>query len=446
MVEKHKCNWSEVKPGEVFIVHKPTKAWEGIGMYQAPGTPLTIEAGYIRVFGQKQNLLVHPTNPNYEKLNYYGPKEPVKQEVEVVDPNDFTVAERVAAMSTTHINNMTGCDPEIFVMAGAKPRLLPAFKFLPTQKEVMQKVKPPRGTYSYDGTPTAAAYRDGFAAEYYTYPISCHSFLVDYIRAGLKKVLAAAQAHDKTAKLTMRNTFTISAATMNAATDDDVALGCMPSLNAYGNEPKLPDNGRAFKLRFTGGHVHLGMTPPSEKVAAEIVKGCDIAAAIPAVAIFANMDSPVRRQFYGRAGEFRIPKHGVEYRTLSNAWLTGPAITHLMLNLVRIGAKIGKNGYTKYFDLDPERVQEIINFCDVDGARKWLAKHDNLFQTLLCGDGVYITGNAGMKAWQKVTQGGVEEIYKDTEDVPKNWLFSDGWIGHSDGKKCDWGKMCRSMA
>ena len=443
-MDKRTCDWTEVKPGEVFIVHKQTKAFESIGMYQPVGTPLTIEAGYVKVFGTKDALVAHPSNPKYDQLNYYGPKVPPKQEVEVVDPKGFGAVRKFATISAERPCSMTGSDPEIFVTRGVKNSLLPAFKFLPTQKDATKDVTRPKNAYDYGVGPDSTVYRDGFAAEYYVRPVACHAYLVDYIRDGLIKVEAAAKKFDATAKLTIKNTFTVPATTMAAAKDEDVAFGCMPSLHAYGDKPNLPTDARGFKLRFAGGHVHLGGTFTPD-AALEVVKSIDIVAAIPAVAIFAHQDSPVRRQFYGRAGEYRTPKHGIEYRTLSNGWLAGPAITHLMLNLVRAGARVGLHDYRKYFGMDEEQVKEIINFCDVKTARAWLAKHEQIFMKLITSDGVYTTGNGALKAWQMITQGGLEEIYPDPDDIPKNWLFTGTkWATHSEGPKCDWGKVCRA--
>ena len=433
MVDKRVCNWTEVKPGEVFVVHKQTKRWSDL-TYQRDGVPLTIERGYVATYPHKQQILIHPSSPAF-KRHYDQTIATIKQEVEIVDPENFGNEEKINMMPQGKINGTTGCDPEIFAVRGKTGRLIPAWKYLPTQKEAQVSNK---GAYAR----SAWAYRDGFAAEYYTQPAGCHAYLVDYIREGLQRVLIAAQKFDDTARLTIKNTYTISTLTMNAAKDEDVALGCMPSMNAYKDDPLLPTDGKKFKLRFAGGHVHLGIGALGADRAIRTVKGCDLIAGVTSVALFASLDTPVRRRFYGRAGEFRLPRHGLEYRVLSNAWLMAPAVTHLVLNLVRIGAKVGANDYTKYFDLPEEKVREIINFCDVDSARKWCDSHLDVLNNLLTLDGAY----SSKTALRKITQGGVEELYKDVDNISEHWMLNTTkWIAHSEGTNCQWSKMCNSV-
>ena len=47
-----------------------------------------------------------------------------------------------------------------------------------------------------------------------------------------------------------------------------------------------------------------------------------------------------RRKVYGRAGEYRLPAHGIEYRTLSNFWLRSYQLTHLVFSLARFAINI----------------------------------------------------------------------------------------------------------
>lgn len=430
---KRVCDWSEVKQGEVFVIHKQTREFQRLGVYQPDGTALTIQGNYVQVYGGRNILRAPAVMDN-----------PPKQEVDVIEIGDHKLYKAFANRYLTKPNEYTGADPEIFVVRGVKPSLLPAYKFLPTQKEAKGvRRRMPQNNYDYPNTDQQSyAYRDGFAAEYFVYPVACHSYVVDYVRDGLMRVLKAAKEFDKTARLTIKNTFTIPTITMNAAKDEDIAFGCKPSINAYGDEPQAPDDPRKFKLRFTGGHVHLGCANLDKAKAEEMVKAMDIMAAIPAVAMFEHLDSPVRRQYYGRAGEYRMPKHGLEYRVLSNAWLCAPAITHLLFNLVRVGGKIGYAGRTKELGLSEEKVREIINFCDVRAARKFVEENSKFYASLLSADGAHTTE----KGWLKVTQEGVESLYEDVDAIDKNWHFTGTkWRTHSEGEKCDWGKMCRSL-
>jgi len=48
-----------------------------------------------------------------------------------------------------------------------------------------------------------------------------------------------------------------------------------------------------------------------------------------------NLDEPVRREYYGLAGEYRLPPHGLEYRSLSCAWIFHPKAAATILDLAR---------------------------------------------------------------------------------------------------------------
>jgi hypothetical protein len=334
--------------------------------------------------------------------------------------------------TTSRVNHDTGTDPEIFVVHGPEEEVLPAFKFLPPQEDERARTKDPR---------TAYAYRDGFAAEFYTQPGSCHGYLVDRIRDGLRHVQKAAQKCDKTAKLTIRNTVMIPETVMAEAKDDEIALGCTPSENAYGDFPHLELDARSLLSRSAGGHVHLGLPHLSDADIVSIVKGCDIIAGIPAVAMFEALDTPVRRQTYGRAGEYRRPKYGLEYRVLSNAWMAVPEVAHLTLNLVRIGAKVGRAKLTDAFDISEDRVREIINSCDVVGARKFVADNLDTLSILLRNEGLP-SSDSGKKAFTEVIQGGLPALFPDFENLDKNWLLNGDYIAHSHNSYKTWSALC----
>lgn len=101
-------------------------------------------------------------------------------------------------------------------------------------------------------------------------------------------------------------------------------LGCDPDFNSYTGMANLkPDANRP--LRTASGHVHIGWTSgadplsPSHIAACHAVgKQCDIMLAL--ASLFYDEDTE-RRSMYGQAGCVRYKPYGVEFRTLSNAWL-----------------------------------------------------------------------------------------------------------------------------
>ena len=436
-------DWTELAEGAIFDVPHPGAGWiHRLGFWQPTSTLFTLKQGKIFNFANLSSpLALHPTDPGYCCRT-----DPVRQQVQVYDPVEVPRDRYIMSVSN-RVNSCTGSDPEIFVVRGkVRKSLLPAFQYLPKQEEQQKKyrnIKPAFG--QIDSRLTAYSYRDGFAAECYIHPVHCHGYLINYLRDGLNSVLKAARAFDQTAQLTMKNTFTIPAITMDSAADEDIALGCRPSLNAYGDNPILPVAARDFRLRFAGGHVHFGIASLNDEDAAEMVRACDVIAAIPAVAMFASLDTPVRRQFYGRAGEYRKPKHGLEYRVLSNAWLAAPEVAHLVLNLVRSGLKVGKAGYRNCLDIDEQAARDIVNFCDVKAARKYVTKHLPMFYTLLANDGV-TRDAASERAFKRIVEGGIEAVLLNFEDVERNWMLEGSWFGESNGMSATWGALCRSLS
>lgn len=94
-------------------------------------------------------------------------------------------------------------------------------------------------------------------------------------------------------------------------------LGCEPDFNAWTGQmnprPVAPPT-----LRSSGGHLHIGYSNPDEETSSLIIKAHDL---FCGVASLTFDDDVLRRSIYGKAGACRYKKYGVEYRTLSNAWI-----------------------------------------------------------------------------------------------------------------------------
>src|ERR1019366_5440055 len=104
---------------------------------------------------------------------------------------------------------------------------------------------------------------------------------------------------------------------------------------------------------------------PTLETKINMVKAMDAIAGVACVALFAKYDNPIRRQYYGLPGEYRLPKHGLEYRALSNAWLIHPLIMNLVIDFARKAAIMGKEGlFSKWKATEQETIDCITN-CDV---------------------------------------------------------------------------------
>jgi len=338
----------------------------------------------------------------------------------------------------------SGCDPEIFVRGG-DGKIMPAFVFL-TDKKHAQEVN---GTYS--------PYWDGFQAEYTTPAQSCLMVLHDYIRQGLNAVLQAARAKYPKAQLTIENTVQIPESMLTEADDKYVQFGCSPSLNAYDDSPAIPGDARTFPWRFAGGHMHTGVGRIGKGTARAIVKACDGIVGVASVGMFAGIDTPVRRATYGRAGEYRLPKHGLEYRVLSNAHLCHPAVSHLTFELFRLSVRAGIAGVYPYlWDAKEEEVRDCVNMCDVTKAREIIKRNEKGLMWLLQKRGWinnphdrYWHRNIG--AWIfKVIYEGVSSIVDPTK-IEENWYLipssnaAKKWQSNSIGVNCTWNSIVSNL-
>jgi hypothetical protein len=321
-----------------------------------------------------------------------------------------------------------GSDPELFVECSKG--ILPAFEFLGSKKNPTFT----SGTaQSYNKK--LGAYWDGFQAEFETIGIGCLGWHVDSVQNGLQTVYNAAKSYDKTAKLSARTVWEVPLDMLQNAKEEHVEFGCMPSKNAYGLEGmKLP--ARQLASRSAGGHIHFGIGARSDEKYKEIVKALDAVLGISCVSLFANFDNPIRRNFYGLPGEYRTPAHGLEYRTLSNAWLMHPMLMNIVFDLSRKCVALGDFGMLKVFKGNEQETIEVIKNCDVPRAREIMDRNKDLIIGLLkaCGGGY--TENADLV--YNVYRNGAESALKDPENIEENWMLAGRWKAHSEGEGRNW--------
>ena len=148
-------------------------------------------------------------------------------------------------------------------------------------------------------------------------------------------------------------------------------LGCDPDYNAYTERENSPPN-EELPFRTGAGHVHIGWTegknvhdPIHFKSCIRIIKQLDFYLGL--VSLMYD-DETERRAMYGAAGAFRPKPYGVEYRTLSNAWLASPELTGWVWRASQAAVEsvmAGSNLFEQYGD-----VSTIINNSDVESARR----------------------------------------------------------------------------
>lgn len=314
-----------------------------------------------------------------------------------------------------------GADPEIFVV-NKKGEVVPAWDYLPSKAS-------PKSIQSLVGGALGTAYWDGFQAEFTTPGYhTCLYEMTNSIQGGLYGIYNAAKKVDKGYALSINSVFQINPDVLMSASDEHVAFGCSPSYNAYGETPVAAD-GRTTSVRFAGGHLHLGMSAYAgkQKRLVEFVKGLDAVLGVASVSLFGAFDNPVRRKFYGRAGEYRMPRHGLEYRVLSNAWLMHPLMTHLVFDLARAVLGVWECGFGDIWRADEGQVREIINSHDVAGARKVLTQNKDAFLSILQLIGGGYGSMEDRETAYRIWLTGAESAIKDPTDLEHNWKLKGGW-------------------
>ena len=313
-----------------------------------------------------------------------------------------------------------GLDPEIFVTT-PDGVVIPAFSFLPSKKEA--------GTSTAGGTSTP--YWDGFQAEWNTRPTYCHAWVVDYVQAGLKAVIAKARLQQDSPRLSSASVVELPREVLRKAKPEHVEFGCSPSKNAYGDEIAIP-SGTEVPLRFAGFHIHFGYKKIYPTFSASdynrLVKGIDRILGPIMVSTLVGIEDTRRRAFYGRAGEYRLPAHGLEYRVPSSTVMCNPLVTHLILDLARYAGHIAINNLEEVWENDgDEQVRHIINDYDVNEARKVIKHNLPILKAML--NNCYAK-NAD-NALSIITNGAVNTI--NTTAMHENWRINGTWQTHSDG-------------
>lgn len=338
-----------------------------------------------------------------------------------------------------------GSDPEIF-SRDKKGQIVPAFTFLPSKTDPLKVdvTYPSEGQSSFP----AYIYNDGFQAELRANPHGCVAYVVDSIRTGLKGIWEKSNG----ASLVLDNAPMIPIEVLQETPDEHVILGCDPSRNAYNMGGACVGDPRALRYRFTGFHIHASGwrlskdIEKNEQLLVPYVKAFDSVLGVFFVAAGAHLESAKRREFYGLAGEYRLPPHGLEYRVLSSVVMAHPGITNLAFELARGIIALVDSGATKLWVADEDETIGVINSNNQPAARALITRNKDLFKYLLNfgrdGKRYMQRPHLGESAY-KLSQNGIDSLVKDPSNFEVNWKFHQEWVGHGDGEVESWSKLCQ---
>jgi hypothetical protein len=207
-----------------------------------------------------------------------------------------------------------GADPELFVKKNG--RLVSAYNLIKGDKKDPMKV------------PDGAVQVDGMALEFNIDPAADFKAF----DKNLSSVMASLQSLVPDYEFFVQPVAQFGSAYIESQPKIAKELGCDPDFNAYTGTANPRPKGE-MPFRTASGHIHIGWTkdvdpndPTHFKACQALVKNLDVYLGIPSLVwdeqLAPGGASDIRRELYGAAGAFRPKPYGVEYRVLSNTWIT----------------------------------------------------------------------------------------------------------------------------
>lgn len=160
-------------------------------------------------------------------------------------------------------------------------------------------------------------------------------------------------------------------------TENAKLFGCDPDYNAWtGGDVNPKPDATSGNLRSCGGHIHVGYDNPDMNVNMELIRAMDIFLGLPSV--IQEPDNE-RKTLYGKAGAFRHKAYGVEYRTISNYYITDSKLmewafnnTHAAIDFVNnrylLGRDEGEGVIFAINNNDKKLAETLINYFGVKMA------------------------------------------------------------------------------
>lgn len=203
-------------------------------------------------------------------------------------------------------NILIGCDPEVFVKQGGVFKS--AYNLIRGTKAEPFKVK--------DG----AVQVDGMALEFNINPAEDENGFVHNIQSVYDQMCKMVPGYDVVPVPVAH----FDEAYMKTQPHEALELGCDPDYNAWtGLANERPDGDRP--MRTASGHIHIGWDDSKDvRDTAHQMRGRMVGKQLDFYVGLGSLfydDDKLRREMYGKGGAIRYKPYGVEYRTLSNAWL-----------------------------------------------------------------------------------------------------------------------------
>lgn len=208
-------------------------------------------------------------------------------------------------------------------------------------------------------------------------------------------------------------------------------LGCMPSYNVYGEFPITVDPVK-YRKRSSGGHIHVALYGAEHESRRRAVPLFDIMVGLFSVLVDRDPGAAERRKNYGRAGEFRLPNYGLEYRTTSNFWLRDYVLMTFVFGMSNLALAVSLdklansgNAYTELGTiLDIDKVRDAIDTNSYPKAVRIVKKLIPWFQKYVGTSGVFpLNANTiptFLRFTEQVQDEGIEQFFT-TQDILQRW-------------------------
>ncbi len=222
---------------------------------------------------------------------------------------------QISSPTGTVYNFLIGADPEFFVQRYGK--LVSAYGLIPGSKDRPYPVK------------NGAVQVDGMALEFNIDPAESYSKFEAHMSTVLDSIIKMVPGYE----VFVEPVADFGLDYIRAQPREASELGCSPDYNAYTKQANPRPNADT-PFRTASGHVHIGWTKDADinneghlEACRALTKSLDVWLGIPS--LLWDKDER-RRSLYGAAGAFRPKPYGMEYRVLSNKWITNPTLRALV--------------------------------------------------------------------------------------------------------------------
>lgn len=208
------------------------------------------------------------------------------------------------------INNVTiGSDPEMFLWSETKNKFVPVCGLVGGTKEEPLFITDKGHALQEDNVMVEFCIPPCKTAEEFAENIE---FVKNYINDTVLAPLGYVTKSIASARFDIND----------LQSDQAQLFGCSESYNAWTGDINSVSRADAT-LRTAGGHIHIGYDNPNHQDSVRLIKAMDLFLAVPSIILDKDTE---RRKMYGKAGEYRFKKYGVEHRTLSTFWTDTPEL------------------------------------------------------------------------------------------------------------------------